>query len=46
MTGSDFNFGPDWIWKVLLVLCVLGALTAVAAIIAGVVWLITHVRFS
>lgn len=45
MTGSDFNFGPEGFWKLLAALIVIGLVAVVAAIIAGVWWLIVHVRF-
>jgi hypothetical protein len=46
MTGSDFNFGPDWMWKLLAVLCVIGAATVFVAMCIGVAWLAMHIKFS
>ena len=45
MNGSDYNFGPPWIWKALFALAAVGAVALVAAIVAGIIWLIAHVRF-
>ena len=45
MSDYNFNFGPPWFWKVLAALCIVGALTILAAIIAVIVWVGVHVRF-
>ena len=45
MTGSDFNFGPDWLWVFFGILIVIGLLTIAASIIALIVWLIHHIHF-
>lgn len=36
--------GPDWIWKLIGILVVLGFLTLVYLVTSGLVWLFKHVH--
>jgi ABC-type sugar transport system permease subunit len=35
---DGFNLGPDWFWKVLRLLVVIGALTVLLSLIMGIIW--------
>ena len=36
---------PDWMLKLIVALCVIGGLTVIAGSIAGIFWLVNHIKF-
>lgn len=42
---SDYNFGPQWLWDVILWLALIGFLAVVAGVIFGLIWLLRHIQF-
>lgn len=44
---SDYNFmPPQWVWKLIIWLSVIGVLTCLASLVFGAVWLIQHLEFK
>lgn len=41
---DNISFGPDWLWKLLAFLAIVGAIAAVIWSIKGVIWLFNHVQ--
>ncbi|MGV1047703.1 MAG: hypothetical protein ACOYD4_04140 [Solirubrobacterales bacterium] len=43
---SGYDFGPDWVWKLIFWLAGLGFIAAIVGAVALVVWLVRHVRIE
>lgn len=37
-------YPPEWVFKLLVVLAAIGGIAVIVGVIAGIVWLINHVR--
>jgi hypothetical protein len=43
---SDYGLGgPEWLWKLLGLLIIIGLVTIVVWTVLGVIWLFNHVQF-
>ena len=43
---GDYNFGPEWFWRLLAILAGVGLIAAIVAMVVGIVWLVNHVHFT
>jgi len=43
---GPINLGPEWLWKLLMVLAIIGLITGIVHIVQGIIWLFNHVHIS
>ncbi len=43
---SDYNFGPEWFWRLLTICAGIGVLAIIYAIIKGIIWAFQHVKIG
>jgi hypothetical protein len=41
---GPINTGPDWFWRLLGILAVVGIISAIVWIIKGIIWCINHIQ--
>lgn len=44
MDGSNFDLGPEWMWKLVGLLALVGIISGIIWLIKGVMWLFNHIQ--
>ena len=39
------DFGPEWFWKLIGLLAIVGLISVVISVVKGIIWIINHVQF-
>jgi len=41
---ADYDFGPEWFWRFIFIMAMVGIIGFIVGLIIGIIWLYNHIQ--